>query len=147
MIVKCFVCSAIHNKALYKCIIHSDVHVNMFCASVFNFITGTKADLDELMTDIKKLANKVRSKLKSESKQLHVEALENPLALSHTSINVLQTCLLQFRLKLSVSGSQFYSRVSAADFLIFWKLSGRTCAIAKTGMNCSEIGAHLKLYN
>ncbi len=92
-----------------------------FCVFVFNFITGTKADLDELMTDIKTLANKARSKLKSESKQLRVEALENPLALSHTSINVLQTCLLQFRLKQSVSGSQFYSRVSTADFLdIIW---------------------------
>lgn len=31
------------------------------------FYTETKTELEELMTDIKKLANKVRSKLKSES--------------------------------------------------------------------------------
>ncbi len=88
--------------------IRNDVHVNMFCVFLFNFITEIKVDLEELMTEIKTLANKVRSKLKSESfilnntrcNQLHVEALENPLALSHT-INVLQTCLLQFRLKLT----------------------------------------------
>lgn len=87
----------------------------MFCVFLFNFMTETKADLEELMTDIKKLANKVRSKLKSESfifnntrcHQLHVEALKNRLPLSspvrwrlaYFSLNVIDCSEIEAQLK------------------------------------------------
>ncbi len=31
MIVKCFECTTIHNKALYKCIIHSCIYIRKIC--------------------------------------------------------------------------------------------------------------------
>ncbi len=42
MIVKCFGCMAIHNKALYKCLIHSFIHsfIHVFVEEIIEAVSS-----------------------------------------------------------------------------------------------------------